>query len=363
MVQSVSLPDANLIGAKANLKKGQVVYSYKFNWVMTALAGWLTLGVILDSLAHVNGLPDTFFTPWHGVLYTGGLSLVTVLATVVIGNRYKGYTWRNAIPRGYELAVFGAVLFLIAGVFDMTWHLAFGIERKLEASLSPSHLLLVTAMTLIVSGPFGKAWKSVAKAGQGLNFWLPTLIGLVFILFPSNLILSFYNPYFRSYAAQNYFVEGEIGLTLGVTAVMFYYLVFTTVLLLLVRQWTLPVGFLTAFIFANIGLASIALQAYVAIPAFVMFGLALMSGLTVEILYQWLKPTKNRLEAVRWFAFAAPFALVAWYFLAVAIFGGGIRWTVHIWTGLIVLAGFAGWLLSFIAFPPPSTVSEESPAE
>jgi hypothetical protein len=359
MVQSVSLPEKSLSGAKSRIKSEQVAYSHKFNWVMTALGGWLVLGVVLDSLAHVNGLPDSFFTPWHGVLYSGGLSLCTVLLTVVVGNYVKGYSWSKAVPKGYGLAVIGAMMFIGAGIFDMVWHVVFGIERNLEAALSPSHTALVTAMTLLLTGPFVSAWKKTNTSDQNWNYWLPALLSLVFLLLPSNLILSFANPYFRTYASRNYGLTGDVALGMGVLSCLFYTLLFTTIVLLLVRRWTLPPGFLVAFVFCNLILGATALQSFKIIPLVPMLGMAFAGGLIVEIFYRWFQPSAHNLKMVHQFAFAVPFSLAILYFLVVALFGGGIGWTVHIWTGVIVASGGLGWLLSFVAFPSPVATATE----
>lgn len=32
---------------------------------------WLVIGVVVDGWAHNNDKPETFFTPWHGVFYSG----------------------------------------------------------------------------------------------------------------------------------------------------------------------------------------------------------------------------------------------------------------------------------------------------
>src|SRR3546814_9388797 len=32
---------------------------------------WMVVGLFLDGWAHDNAKPESFFTPWHGVLYSG----------------------------------------------------------------------------------------------------------------------------------------------------------------------------------------------------------------------------------------------------------------------------------------------------
>jgi hypothetical protein len=53
---------------------------------------------------------------------------------------------------------------------------------------------------------------------------------------------------------------------------------------------------------------------------------------------------------VRIFAFLVPAILYGLYFAALAL-TGPIWWTVHMWAGAVVLAGLAGWLVSYLVVP------------
>ena len=46
--------------------------SVRFDWIMILVIIWGIGGLFLDGWAHTN-LPrlETFFTPWHAVLYSG----------------------------------------------------------------------------------------------------------------------------------------------------------------------------------------------------------------------------------------------------------------------------------------------------
>ena len=53
--------------------------------ITVILASWLTLGGFVDGFAHRNlDTPETFFTPWHAVLYSGFLAVAFWLAWLVI---------------------------------------------------------------------------------------------------------------------------------------------------------------------------------------------------------------------------------------------------------------------------------------
>jgi hypothetical protein len=106
---------------------------------------WFVIGVCLDGWAHTHRLPDSFFTPWHAVIYSGVLGAALVLAGTSFAAWRHDAPWRHALPAGYGLSLLGAGLFLITGVADFVWHSLFGIEADLEALYSPPHLLLAGA--------------------------------------------------------------------------------------------------------------------------------------------------------------------------------------------------------------------------
>ncbi len=114
----------------------------RFDWSVTALALWFTMGLFLDGWAHTHGRADvTFFTPWHAVLYSGHLAATAYLFIAFIRNVARGCAWRDALPAGYGLSLIGGILFAIGGLGDLIWHTLFGIEQNVEALFSPTHLL------------------------------------------------------------------------------------------------------------------------------------------------------------------------------------------------------------------------------
>jgi Tol biopolymer transport system component len=133
--------------------------STAFEWLMGVLAALLIGGLDLDIWAHSHGRVDqSFFTPWHAVLYgamaLNGIVLGFVMARNVLRN---GYPWRRALPVGYGLSLIGVIAFAIGGGLDLAWHTLFGIEADIEALLSPTHLILATSAALILTGPLRSA--------------------------------------------------------------------------------------------------------------------------------------------------------------------------------------------------------------
>jgi hypothetical protein len=125
---------------------------------LTICALWLTGGLLLDNWAHTNKATlESFWTPWHAVMYAGSAACVAALGWMMYGNVKRGGTLRASIPLGYETVALGSILLGVSGVGDMLWHTAFGIERGLPIFFSPSHITLIVGMALIVSGPWQRS--------------------------------------------------------------------------------------------------------------------------------------------------------------------------------------------------------------
>src|SRR5918911_2729090 len=79
-----------------------------FEWAIVATSGWFVAGLYLDGWAH-NTIPalETFFTPWHGVLYSGFFASLAVLGWGIGRNHAAGYHGWGAVPAGYEASLVG----------------------------------------------------------------------------------------------------------------------------------------------------------------------------------------------------------------------------------------------------------------
>jgi Tol biopolymer transport system component len=141
--------------------------SLRFDWIAALISSWLVGGLYLDGWAHNHGrVDDTFFTPWHAVLYSGAAAMIAFLALNQWRNVNKGYAWRWALPKGYMLSLVGAVLFVMGGGLDLIWHTLFGVEVNIETLLSPTHLLLASAGILMITGPIRSAWSQYASGAR-----------------------------------------------------------------------------------------------------------------------------------------------------------------------------------------------------
>jgi hypothetical protein len=321
----------------------------RFDWTVTFLALWFTAGLFLDGWAHTHDQADeSFFTPWHAVLYSGHLAATAFLFNAFVRNVLRGSTWRQALPIGYGLSLIGGALFAIGGVGDLVWHTLFGIEQNVEALLSPTHLLLAGAGILIVSGPLRAAWQRVDAPAHRLVDQLPMILSATLLL----SILTFFTQIAHPLAnlwgigvSQASWQAEE----LGVISFLLDTVIYMSVLILLTQRWTLAPGAISLIF----GINAVAMGfLFDGGPYPIMLVVArILAGIAIDFLYQRLRPSDRRLSALRVFAFAAPLIVGSLYFLAGQI-TAGIVWSIHLWAGSIVMTGGVGLLLSYVSAPP-----------
>jgi hypothetical protein len=151
--------------------------------VTVLLATWLIAGIGLDGWAHNNleGQQESFFTPWHGVFYSGFAATALWVVWLVQPQRAEHPTWTQAVPVGYGLGLVGVAVFAVGGVGDLLWHQAFGIEQNIAALLSPTHLLLFTGVALILLAPFRAAWSSPEPPSANLLDLVPAFLSITLL--------------------------------------------------------------------------------------------------------------------------------------------------------------------------------------
>jgi hypothetical protein len=334
-----------------------------FEWTVAFFSTWFVVGLYLDGWAHIHQLPDTFFTPWHAIIYSGVLGAALVLAGTAFQAWRSGASWREALPAGYRLSLVGAGLFLVTGVVDFVWHSLFGIEADLEALYSPPHLLLAAAGTLIATGPLWGAWYQ-RQTGQPA-LWR-AILSLTLVLAIFSFFTSESHPFDHPWAwvrlrppALDATALGlpslpaagvgsqEMAETLGISSILIQSGILMDLLLLMIRRWgaQLPVGWLT-FIFT---LNAVGMGIFHGTPSVVPA--ALLAGIVADSFYRWLQPNVQRLQPLRLWSALVPLVLYSLYFLTLLL-AGGIWWPIHLWAGGIALAGVTGWLMSYLVFPP-----------
>ena len=329
-----------------------------FDWTMVAIFSWPLIGAYSDAWAH-NHLPiDNFFTPWHGILYSGFLVAAITMFVVPLINMQRGVSWRHALPVGYGLSFVGVLVIFIGGPGDLLWHTVFGIEKNLDAAFSPTHLLIALAVGLLVSGPLRAAWHRDNGRAPGLSKLLPAVISLAFTLSTITLITQFAHPFFFTWAAVgDQTADPDIGRMIGALDILFQTGVLMGVLLVALRRWSLPFGALTLVFTINVVGLSFMHDRYYLISG------AVLTGLVADLLIRFLRPSTTNTLALRFFAFAVPVVSQLLYFGALTLHTG-VWWSIHMWLGVTAWSGLAGVLLSFVAVPPtlPASASQTQDA-
>src|SRR6266568_5200377 len=237
-------------------EKGQVAGGVKFDWFILIACTWMLAGGYLDAWAHNRIRLETFFTPWHAVLYSGLLAVLTFHFGALMRNRLKGYSWRNALPEGYGLSLVGIIGFAGGGVGDMIWHILFGIELNIDGALSPTHLILALCIGLIVAGPFRAAWQRPdAYTRPGFVQSLPMIISLAFTLSVITLISQFAHPFVFLWPSGD--LQDPFSYqALAVISIVLQSIILMAFVLLAIRRWTLPFGTFTFVLTLNIAMLS-----------------------------------------------------------------------------------------------------------
>jgi len=124
---------------------------------MTVAAIWTMSGLFIDGHHHLFENVESFFNPWHVLMYSGGVFAIALLFVTVIRNRRLGYRSWYAVPEGYQQSMIAVAFILIGGAADLIWHAFFGFEHQLDLLVSPPHLVLLTALFFLVTGPVRSA--------------------------------------------------------------------------------------------------------------------------------------------------------------------------------------------------------------
>ena len=333
-----------------------------FDWLIVALSAWFIGGLFLDGWAHIH-VPqlESFFTPWHAVLYSGFGALALVLAVTAVRRRRPGVPWIEAVPPGYGPSLIGAALFLVAGLADMVWHEVFGIEQGVEGLISPSHLGLALGGGLIVTGPLRAALRGRGQTTHRRFERWPMVLSLTLLLSLLTFFTEYASPFGTTWAAaapqappaDHRFLHQSVGLA----SILLQSAILMALVLYVLGCRTLPIGSLTVILTAKTAAMAIIHDKYLASGPSPLIIAAALAGLGADLLYWGLQPSSDRVRALRGFAFAMPALLYLVYFLGLMV-TARIWWSVHLWTGSIILAGGVGWLLSYLVVPADARAAD-----
>lgn len=332
-----------------------------WDWALTFTSFWLIFGVFIDGWAHNHIIEtiESFFTIWHLALYTGFFACAIVIVLRWFLNVRKGYEWKKSLPVGWGIGFVGVFVFLLAGVGDMCWHMVFGVEANVDALLSPTHLILTLGGILIISSPVRSYW--YRKDGADLDTvknWMPMAICLGLTFAVLSFMGQFNHPLKQTWAVQSWYpraVNQELsdyyGQALGITGILFQTAVMMGVVLLTAKKRRVPTGtFFVVMVLVGVGMSVLEDQ-YLLLPV------SFIAGVAMDILYIIFKPFQDKKGSdlspqlrVRMFAFSVPFIFYLCYFLALMM-NQPLWWTVHFWTGAIVLSGLTGLMMSLLVEP------------
>lgn len=334
---------------------------------VSGLAVGMLVGAVVDGWAHTH-LPsalETVLTPWHAIVYTSFALLAAVVAgdTVVTARArtvvVSGQTIRVTLGRlasfiapGYGVTVVGAVVFVVAGLADTTWHVVFGLEANAEALVSPTHLLLGVGAGLIAIGPVRSAWK-VGLEPHWPDF-LPAAIAIGTLTGLAGFATHVASPYVDPWpiypydgASSTYWAIAP----LGIAAVGLQSALVAGALAALLRTWPRPpAGSLAIVILIGVGpLVFLHDQArLIAAP---------VAGAAVVELLLAVGRRRGWSAATRLRAVAAASGATMWTAAVLALVAtGGVVWSAHLIGGGLLVATMSGLLIGVLAtLPAPAT--------
>ena len=342
----------------------RVATRFSEDLVAAALGFLIVTAVYLDGRAHILGLPDSFFTPWHAFLYGDLLLLVGWLA--VLSRRAAARLRVNrlaSIPAGYGQAVAGAALFAAGGVADMIWHQFFGVESGIDALLSPTHLALFAGGALLFSGPI----RATRMRGGASSSWTgtPAVLAVTGITAVAAFALIYLSGFLSDQAtfAVSQAPEGTAGhitseamASAGLASYLVTSLVIVIPLTFLIRQRLALPGAAT-FLVLSLGLLAGVLEDF-RNPGIILA--AAVAGVLADLaLYALGRRGSSVRERELVTAVLVPLLLWSGQLLALAA-QGPIRWSLAMVTGVIIVSAGISFAAVFVlrfawpdSAPPP----------
>lgn len=337
--------------------------SRRGHYITLLLVAATLVGMLADIWTHGQGLPETFFSPYHALFYAGYLATAIWLLRPVLAARGAARAPSEVRLRGDGPAVAGVGVFAIGGLGDAAWHQVFGIERGIDIFTSPPHLLLFVGLALIASAPLCAAWAtSEVPERPTLGALLPALLSAAMVLLVVNAAtLHMWGPtssrFMSALAIERITRElvatdqaaalvREIATQRAIANLYFTTLTLLVPALVLLRRWRLPPGSLTLVI----GLVTLLVNAVTGM-FFPWIALAAVLGAVAGDALVWVvEPAPDRPGRFR--LFAALFPPVFWghYLLAVHLHWG-LAQTPTLWVGVIVWTAGLGLAASLAVLP------------
>jgi hypothetical protein len=352
----VSLPEAANVPHEA--ARGPAPPNATLDLLVGLVGLTLAAGFLLDSWAHLHIPIETFFTPYHAIFYSAMVAGAVILATAAWRNRALGYRGKDMLPAAYQSALWGVPVFFAGGVGDLIWHTFFGIEDRIEAVTSPTHLIIGLGVLLVTGAPIRSALQQ-RGALRTLRSQLPMLFALATWLEFIHLGTAYgfdpgaartYAPPQASAYGPDYFTNTALLLFhegTGMAVIIVQSLVMMGLTVWLVARFALRPGALTILFVLGNGMIAAAL-ANDSPLLWTVLAMCLVAGVTGDAIVARLHPSPADPVAFGTFGALVPGAYYGTYFLITGL-TGGFWWSWALTLGAIVWAMLCGIGLTLIA--------------
>jgi hypothetical protein len=315
---------------------------------------WMTVGLFLDGYFHQNLDSDgeSFLTPWHAVFYAGFTASALWLA-VMSRRRAPGVVdWRlSSLPAGYEGARSGLVLFALGGLGDAVWHTAFGVERGIDALLSPTHLLLFAGLVLILTAPLRAARAAPESAPGGWIIAGSVISATALVGFFLNFAWGLGIAALARVPYDPVTDAGETAVIAGVASMLVTTVVLFTATRVLLAAGPLPMGALTALFTLTALLVSVAFDE----DAEGVLA-AMLAGVVLDVAVRARRThLPKRSPAI---AFGIASAVLWLTYLGFLQALDGIEWQAEIWLGAAALSTLCAAAIATSPRPQEPTYQE-----
>jgi hypothetical protein len=325
---------------------------------------WLAAGFLFDSWAHLHVGVETFFTPYHAIFYAAMLVAACTFAGFAELNRRKGYRAARLLPVAYRRALIGVSVFFLGGVGDLIWHTFFGVENRIEAVTSPTHLIIGYGVVLVLSGPIRSAFAARATM-LALRAQVPLILCLASVLEFAHLGMSYaFDPSVARMDAPPTLTPGSTMATLdagiaffkmstGVTIVLLTTFVVMAFALWLASRFRLAPGAMTLFFMLGDSMIAAALTNDRPI-LLIHFFQALVAGIVADVVLarsRGARPALPSLATMRAFGVLVPLAYYGTFF-ALTYALEGTWWDANLVAGTLMWSIVVGFGLTFLMREP-----------
>jgi hypothetical protein len=314
---------------------------------------WMIAGLFVDGWAHRNQKPETFFTPWHAILYSGFAASATWMLYVARRHQRPGQSMRRTLPVGYGFRSLGVAVFGVGAIGDLIWHELLGIEVNIEALLSPTHLVLLSGGLLMAVGPIVSTMARETEAKPRWSSTGPIIGTIAFVVSILQFFLMYVSPYVEDDYGRNTYrqalaygdrwLRNQLEIA-GIANIVIFTFVTTAALLFLVRRAPLPRGTFVAVLIVPAFLQTV-LQSFDTLLRIIG---AVVAAIVAELTWPHVAVAKNRRYVLP--AWIALLTAITWFGLFVGVAfdssEGGVAWTAPLWTGVPFLAALFAALLT-----------------